>query len=314
MSGNETILQKADWAVGDLSSGGLLNPDQANTFIRKLLVQPTILKQTRSVVMNSPSMNINKIQFGTRSLHPGVSGTGLAVGDRSKPTTEQINLNSKEVIAEIRLPYDLIEDNIERGNIGMHQDVGGVATSGGIKDTIMDLIAERAALDLEELAILGDTASGDPYLALVDGYLKSMTSNVVDNASAGISKTMFKTGIQTMPDQYLRNKAAMRHWVSVNNEVDYRDALANRETTLGDQQIQGVAPVFGFGVPVESASLLPAAQGMFTDPLNLLFGIQRKISIETDKDISARVYIIVLTSRVDFQIEEELATVKYLNI
>lgn len=315
MSTNAELMKKADLAVADLAAnGGLLLPEQANAFIRKLLVQPTILSQARPVVMNSPTMKINKIQFGSRILRKATSATALLSADRSKPTTEQIDLASKEVIAEVNLPYDVIEDNIERGNIGQRTDSSTGGATGGLKDTIMTLIAERAALDLEELALLGDTASGDPYLALVDGYLKKATSNVVDVAGVKISKDVFKAGLQAMPDQYLRNRAAMKHWVSVDNEVEYRDSVANRETALGDAQIQGTSPIFGFGVPVEAASLMPAAKGLFTFPQNLLFGIQRQIHVEVDKDIRARVYIIVLTARVDFEIEEELAVVKYNNI
>jgi len=315
MTTNSKILQKADWVIGDLTpTTGLLSPEQANIFIRKLLIQPTILRQARAVTMSAPTRKINKIQFASRILKPGVSGTALSVGDRSKVTTEQIELNTKEVIAEIRLPYDVIEDNIERGNIGMATDTGGTPTTGGIKDTIMTLIAERAALDLEELSLHGDTLSGDPYLALVDGYLKLATSNVVDNSLAGANRAMFSAGLKAMPDQYLRSRASMRNWLSVNNEIDYREALGNRETSLGDAQIQGTAPVFGAGVPVESAAILNNSTGLMTNPLNMLFGIQRQIHIETAKDITARVYIIVLTARVDFQLEEELAVVKYTNI
>lgn len=325
---NSELIKKADWALGDLSvdppSGGKLQPEQANQFIRKLLIQPTLLRTVRSVPMISPTRKINKIQFASRIMRNAavdtVSGvSGLAPADRSKPTTEQIELNTKEVIAEIRLPYDVIEDNLERGNIGQHQDVGGSPTSGGIKDTIMTLIAERAALDLEELALHGDTLSGDTYLQTTDGYLKRMTSNVVNFGNATIDKSLFKAGLKTMPDQYLRNRGLMRHYVSVDKEIEYRDTLANRETTLGDGQIVSGGPVFGYGVPVDTLATISLTatgedSGFLTYPQNLLFGIQRDIWIETDKDISARVYIIVLTARIDFQIEEELACVKYTNV
>ena len=311
---NKDLMQKADWSVGDLSTGGLLNDEQSNQFIRKLLVQPTILNQSRVVTMSSPQRQINKIQFSSRILKPAVSNVALAVGDRSAPTTEQVLLATTEVIAEVRLPYDVIEDNIERGNIGMHTDTNGTPTSGGIRDTIMTLIAERAALDLEELALLGDTGSGDPFLALLDGWLIQSTTNVVDIAGAEISKDTWKQGLQAMPDQYLRNRPAMRHFCSVDNEIAYRDSLANRETALGDAQIQGTSPVFGFGVAVDAAALMPASNGLTTNPLNMIFGIQRDIHIETDKDISARVYIIVLTMRMDFKYEEEEAVVKYTNL
>jgi len=315
MPTNAELMKKADLALSDMNTnGGLLEAEQGNLFIRKLLVQPTILRQARAVRMISPQMKVNKIQFGSRILHAGTQGTALGLSDRSKPTTEQIQLSTKEVIAEVRLPYDVIEDNIEGGNIGERNDTSTGGMTGGLKDTIMDLIIERVALDLEELALLGDTGSGDAYLALLDGWLVQATSNVVDMTSAPISKDMFKQGLQTMPDQYLRNLQQLRHYVSVDNEIAYRDSLANRETALGDSQIQGTSPVFGFGVAVEKASLMPAASGLLMPPQNMIFGIQRQIHIETDKDISAREYKIVVTLRVDMLFEEEGAVVKYSNI
>jgi len=304
-------------ALADLASGGLLLPEQADAFIRKLLIQPTLLNQVRVVTMNSPQRNINKIGFGQRILKKATSATALAAGDRSKPTTSQVTLNTDEVIAEVRLPYDVIEDNIERGNIntaGANSDPKPIL--GGLKDTIISMIAERAALDLEELAILGDSTDLDPYIALKEGYLKLSTDHVVDAAAATIDKSLFKAGLQAMPDQYMRNLAQLRHFVSVNNEIEYRDTIASRETNAGDQQFvaQGQNPVFGFGVPLNSVSLMPGDQGLLTHPMNLIMGIQRQISIEVDKNISERVFIIVLTARVDFQIEETDAVVKYTNI
>lgn len=320
MSANSNLLQKADWAIGDLTANsGLLNPEQANAFIRKLLIQPTLLAQARRVVMNSPTRKINKIQFASRILKAGyTSGLSRALDDtanreRSKPTTEQIELNTKEVIAEVRLPYEVIEDNLERGNIGLSRDGSG-ASNGGIVSTIMDLIAERAALDLEELAILGNTGSADPFLALTDGYLQRFTSNVVDAGGAVISRTILKNGSKTMPTQYRRNRAQMRHYVSTENEIEYRDTLANRETSVGDAMHQSLAPVYAAGTQVEGVGLMPSANGLLTHPLNLIFGIQRQIHIESDKDIQRREYIIVLTARVDMQVEEELAGVKYINL
>jgi hypothetical protein len=320
MSANETLLQKADWAIGDLTANsGLLNPEQANAFIRKLLIQPTLLAQARRVVMNAPTRKINKIQFASRILKAGyTAGLSRTLDDtanreRSKPTTEQIELNTKEVIAEVRLPYEVIEDNLERGNIGLSRDGGG-SPSGGIVSTIMDLIAERAALDLEELAILGDTGSSDPYLALTDGYLARFTSNVVDAGGANISRTIMKNGSKTMPTQYRRQRSQMRHYLSTEQEIEYRDTLANRETSYGDGMHQAVSTVWAAGTPVEGVGLMPGSQGLLTHPLNLIFGIQRQIHIESDKDIQAREYIIVLTARVDMQVEEELAGVKYANL
>lgn len=316
MSGNSEIIRKADMTLADLSSGGLLSSEQSNSFIRKLRLQPTLLRQARTVVMNAPQRKINKIGFGSRIMRKATSGTALDQSDRSKPTTEQVDLNTKEVIAEIRLPYDVIEDNIEQGNInaaGANAAPGMV--SGGIKDTIIDLIAERAALDLEELALLGDTTgSGDPYLEMLDGFLKQANSNVVDVAGSPISRTMFKNGLKTMPKEYLRNLTAIRNFVSHNNHIEYRDTLAARETTQGDSANGGGFTTYAHGVPVEGAALMPEASGILTPPQNLIFGVQRQLSLEVDKIITERVFVIVLTARVDFKYEEEDAVVKYNNI
>lgn len=311
-----SILQKADMAVADLASGGLLNPEQTDRFIEIIHSEPTILKQARFEKMNSPKKNIDKMGFATRIMRPAVSGTGLAVGDRSKPTTDQIQLDAKELIAEVRLPYDVIEDNIERGNI----NAAGANSSpkpvtGGVKDTIMKLIGKRVALDLEELGLLGDTAHAtDTYLQVLDGYLKQITSNTVDHSAAAISKALFKNGLKTLPKQFHRDKTSLRNLISVAQETEYRNSLSDRVTGLGDSMIQGFSGVYGFGVPVQPTALMPEDQGILSPMLNLIWGVQRKVSVETDKDISARVYIIVVTVRTDFKIEDENAAVKYTNL
>ena len=317
---NRELLRKADIALSDLTAdGGLLTPEQGNAFIRKLILQPTMLAVIRIVEMNAPQRNINKIQFGTRILRAGVSATALSVGDRSKPTTSQVQLNTNEVVAEVRLPYDVIEDNVERGNIGLNTDGSGgqgSPASGGLVDTIQTLMVEAASRDLEELAIQGDTAATDDYLALEDGFLTDLTANgnVVDVLDASVARAMFKSGLQSLPPQYHRDRASMMHFLSVDNEIEYRDTLASRATGLGDNTITGFNPVFGFGVPLQPVHLMPNDHGVFTNPLNLVMGIQRQITLEYDKDISSRVYKLVLSARVAMVVEEAEAAVVYNNI
>ena len=42
---------------------------------------------------------------------------------------------------------------------------------GELRQTILEMIAEAAGRDMEEVIINGDTASGDPFLATLDGLL-----------------------------------------------------------------------------------------------------------------------------------------------
>lgn len=311
---NQEIIQKADLALSDLATAGKLNDEQSDRFIRKLMNTPTILQACRTVTMNAPQRKINKIGFGTRMLRSAAadapSGSALSSSNRYKPTLEQVLVSTDEVIAEINLPYDVIEDNIERGQT----DVALQGSPGGLHQTIVDMMAERAALDLEELGLLGDTLSGDTYLAMTDGWLKLAASNVVNAGGATISKDVLKAGVKAMPDKYLRNRAAMKQWVSIDNETELRDTYANRQTPLGDTMLQGTTPLYMHGSQVVGASSMPSTDALYCDPLNLIFGIWRNIQVEYDKDIRARTFIIVLTARVGFQIEETEATVHYTNI
>ncbi len=321
MSTNKSLLEKADIAMADLTSaGGALSPEQGSSFIRKLILEPTLIRQARIVEMSSPQRKINKIGFGARILRKAVSATALTQSQRSKPTTSQITLNSSEQIAEVRLPYDVLEDNIERAQAANNE--ASNSGPGGLRQTILDLIAERAALDLEELALKADVTytSGDvddqAYLSQFDGWLKiaATSGNVVDASQATVSKELFKAGLKALPKQYMRNKAAMRQFVSVNQEIEYRDTLANRVGQLGDGMTTGQMDAYAYGTLVSPVQLMPEDKGLFTNPLNLIFGIQRQVSMEYDKDITARVYIIVLTCRIAFQVEEPEALVYYQNI
>lgn len=301
---NKDIIEKADIAVSDLvGTGGYLNPTQANTFIRMLIDQPTVVNAIRVVPMNAPTMEINKIGFTSRILKAApASGTALIANNRSKPTTDQVNLSTTEVIAEVHIPYDVLEDNIERGKL---------------EDTIMALIAERASLDIEELVLLGDTGSGDAFLALKNGIIVQAISNVVDysdSSDRSIRKEIFKHGIKAMPNKYLRARSKLNFWVSPDAETEYADALSNRETVLGDGKINKWTPNYAYGVPVVSAALMPNSTYIFTNPKNVILGVQRQVMIETDRDIRARVLVVVLTMRLDIKFEEEESVVKCVGL
>lgn len=303
MTNREVIaVQKADQALADLAAGGLLNTEQTNTFFRKVIDQPTIVNEARTVGMSSPKREINKVGFGTRILRRASQTAGsraLIEADRAKADFGKVTLDVKELIAEVRLPYEVVEDNIEREDF---------------TDTIMELIAERVSLDLEELVLLGDTGSADNYLATLNGVLKLMSTNTVDAQGNSINKDVFRDSVKAMPDRYLRTRDRMRFYVSVDNETQYRDSIANRQTGLGDATLTGLSPVYAFGTPVAPVALMPGTKGIFLDPKNIIIGFHREVMIETDKIIAERVWQIVLTLRVDVVLEEEEATVQIQNL
>ncbi len=306
----QDIVQRADLALTDLSAnGGLLTVEQQDQFIRNLIDQPTIIRESRTVPMASPRMEINKIGFGSRILKPATQTGGanddgsndrhLLETDRSKVDLGKVTLQTVEVIAEVHIPDEVLEDNIERGDMA---------------DTILALIAERAALDLEELIIQGDSASGDTYLALFDGVLALSTANVVDAGGAPVNITMFNDMKKAMPTRYRRNLNTLRFYNSMDVESDYRVQVASRGTALGDATLTGNSPLPVLGVPLRGVALMPNASGLLINPQNIIWGIQRNIRIERDRDIRARTWIIVLTMRIALEIEEVDAVVKLINL
>jgi len=292
------VLNKAQLTVADLvTNGGYLTAEQNNRFIRDIQNTPTIVNQMRVVPMNNPTMELNKIGFSERILRAAPASGALSAADRAKPTTGKVELMTKAVRAGVRLPYDVLEDNIERGSL---------------ETTIMQLITERAALDIEELVLLGDTSSDDSYLALLDGILKQANQHIVDytSAPAAMTKTVFKDMVKAMPNKYLRNRREFRFYISPDAETEYVDSIADRQTLLGDTKINTWTPNSPYGIPMESAALMPNAKGILTHPKNMILGIQRNIMIETDKDIEAQELIIVVSMRLDAKFEEIDAVVK----
>ncbi len=312
MSTFAEILQKADLALSDLtSSGGLLLPEQQDTFFRKVIDAPTILNQVRYVQMKGPKLEINKVGFGSRiaraanqgtisSPRSGEEGTrALARADRIKPDLSKITLESDEIIAEINLPYETLEDNIEGDRF---------------QETLMTMIAQALARDFEEKLILGDAASADSYLALSDGLLVEATSNIVNHGGATISVDLFENMVNALPVRYHNFLDQMRFFTSKTREVNYRAQVAKRQTQLGDQALTSSNPVDVLGVPLKGASQMPNSNALLVAPKNILWGMQRDVRIETARDIRERVIIVVITARIAHKYEEEDMVVKATNI
>jgi len=304
------IVQRADLALADLTAnGGILDPEHQDTFYRNILDEPTILREARGVQMGAPEWRLPKIGLGSRILNPASQGSGaqdngtnnrhLAANKRFRPDFGQITMKSEEFIAEIHIHDEVLEDNLEKGNL---------------TQTILQLMAERIALDLEELILLADKASADPYLAKLDGVLKRSSAHVVDAATKGVNVGLFNDMKKALPTKFRRNLNTMRFYTSMDVESDYRVRVAARSTALGDSVLTGGQNVPVLGIPLKGIALMPQANALLINPQNILWGIQRNVRIERDRDIRARTWIIVVTLRVAMCLEEPDAVVKLTNL
>jgi HK97 family phage major capsid protein len=305
---NRSLIEKADLALQDLvTGGGYLQPEQSMKFMRLLVKQSKLLAMTTVRPMKAPKAQVSQVKFGTRVLRPGQENVALTLAQRSKPDFKKVELDAELFKAEVHLTDEVLEDNIEAGDF---------------RQTVMELLTDAIARDMEELVINGDTASVDPFLATLDGILKQSTSNVVDANGAALSKDFLDDLLRVLPSEYRNDKTALRFLCAVDSEQDYRSTLAERATAAGDRFLEESPPVMYSGVPLAPIPLWPETQGpnnnrtsiVLTHPKNIVVGIWRQVKIETDRDISAGHLKIVATLRFDTKYVEEPGTAKLIGL
>lgn len=300
---NRKLIEKADLALSDLQSGnGYLADEQADAFIRLAIKESKLLQQITVTPMNSPRVERSKIRFAGRVLRPGTPAAALAASDRVKPDLSNYVLESKLFKAEARIDDVTLEDQIERDSF---------------KDTIMATLSEAVGRDVEFVAIQGDTASATPLLAVLDGFLKQATSNIVDFSSAPLTKDGLRDMLKSLPEEFSVIER-LKYYTARNARIDYRDSLSNRQTDMGDAMLMTQRDTTMYtDMPVESIPEWPdggSTSVLLTDPRNLTVGFQRQIRFEMDRDVSAGVNIMVATVRFDVKIQEVSATSKGINV
>jgi hypothetical protein len=306
---NLTAIEKADLAVSDLTgTAGALQPAQQKEFLRILINESVMMKQVYVKEMASRQELFEKTRFGSRVLRAGAEATALSSGDRVKPDLSKVTLTPSLFKAEVRLNNEVLEDQIERESFAQ---------------TVLEMLAERIGLDIDELIVNGDTASGDTFLASFDGMLKAATSNVVAGGTVALNKAHLRDMQKSMPSEFLRNKEKLRYFTSVDAEIDYRDSIMNRQTPLGDGTFVGRDGDVGYGkTPVIPVPVFPENQGAGTnetsvllmDPKNWVTGVWRDITVETDKDVPAGVTIFVASLRLGGKYLHEPAVVKLTGV
>jgi len=303
----DEILEKA-FTTSDLSTGGLLAPDQAARFVQGVISESVILKEVRKVPMIANKRQIDKIAWGSDILQkPNVVGTIPSA--TSKPTTSKVTLDAQEIIVAIDLGYDALEDSIEGKNLF---------------DTILDMTNEEVAFELEKLLIQGDTAGEtSDYLEILDGLIKQITSHSEDAASQTMDDDILFDMLKILPEKYLKKESAWRFYVSPKAKLDYVKALADKNVDQAfvryllenrDPYFQGIPVV---KVPAISTynigSASPASNGSYAfliKPSNIVWGVHRDITYEFDRVPRKRIVEVTMTMRVDFKLEEEDAVVE----
>ncbi len=319
MENQATLIKDALSTADFKTAGGYLNSEQSSKFLRGVIDQPTLLNTVRSIIIDGENKKIEKIGFGQRIMRAGVENTALTADKYAKPQFGKVELTTKELVAEVRLSYDTLETNIERAQL---------------KNTIIQMIQERVALDIEELILQGDKDSSDAYLAILDGFLKKASGHIVDAQNTEISLTHFSQLIRSVPKKYIRNMNDWTLYTSRNIDLSWKEQIASRNTVAGDRFLLENTNATALGYKIVPIAMMPEnltydptkftpdsgdevdglGAVLFTNPQNLIVGFTRKVQMEQDKDISARQHIIVVTLKLDAAIEETDAVGKLINL
>ncbi len=282
------LLRKAILTVGNgEGSGDFGGPsqapvsiEQATEFIELMTAGQSILSDVRQVNSSAAKWNEPVIDFSGRITRPGVEANRLDYTQRAKPVTALVELDTDLLRAEVPVSDEVFEDNVAGEKL---------------RATLDRMVADRVGYDIEDLAVNGDETSGDPYLALQDGWLVKARAggNTVTGGSYDSGRdyqAIFKALLKSLPQRFLRNiRANGRYYVPLRLEIEWRDVLAGRGTPLGDLMLTTEGDLRYQGIKIVGvANMEPAddtdASILLAHAANLYAGFHRNIRFETFRD------------------------------
>ena len=243
MATTQELLEKT-LETADFGSGGHLNPEQQDEFVRLTRVFSTLLERVRFVRMKQPRMDIDKMHIGEPVTVSTDENTDPGV--LSKPKFNKVELSAKKVKSAWNITTEVLQANIE---------------GDAFEQTLFSQMVRRISHDLEALAVSGDTTivGADPTAALLvrlDGWVKqSDSAHIVDADGLNIDKEIFSQMLRDMPKQF-RNDPDLRWIMSDTLVQDWLSLLSERADSVGVGALQG-ENVKPFGIPILSVPLFP---------------------------------------------------------
>lgn len=288
----EEMLKELDNAfkaitVSDLGSA-VLQPEKFQQFVQTAQNASSILNDARRFDMMSDKKDIDRVGYGSRLLKDEANLAEV------KPTFATNRLDVVKVRGVTGLTDDTLEENIARGNL---------------EDLLIQLMATRAGLDIEELGVKGDSGSGDTYLALTDGWNKlagvQLTGTTDTDFDQDDVESMLEEMLIALPQPYRRNRQNLRYYVAFNVENAYRNVLRSRGTGLGDTAQVGAGGIAYKGIPLIEVPNMPSNAGTLTPRDNIVWGVFREIRMEKDRIPATETTNFYISAKVDFHYEDE---------
>ena len=295
----------------DLGDSGTLPREMFDEFFREVQNQAAVLDAVRTVPIGRSKTRIPTISVGERLRRGQAENNDQDLSDVS---TGHVDIDAEKGSVYWDLTRETVEENPEREDLA---------------DTILTMMAQQWAVDTEDLAFNGDeedASGGDSqaFLSQNDGWFQvaeDESSPVYDHQETDtdqpIDTDLFHNTIQTLESKYLReiNGQAPVFMLNSKQLQEYGYNLTDREDGLGAAVLMADTDVNPFGYDIIGSPVVPEGEGLFTNPMNLIYALRYDVRIEVatetdktfDNDLFARYKIV---GKDDFQIQDSDAVVR----
>jgi hypothetical protein len=281
------------------ATGGKLSPETADRFIDWVIQKQAALSRITTRRMLAPQGHIDELTVSRRSMRKAVDGEAPTVADAIG--TKRRTLTTVEVIWAEDITLTFLEDNIERRGAEAH---------------IARLIATQFGNDANDLGWNGDdsedSSGGDPFRSINQGWIRlAQDDNQVNDVDASDNSGDDATcsgvlgeAMRSLPVEYL-GLGDLGYFMPLPFCQRYAEELSQRKTPLGDQVMVNGFPVLRyFGLPViPEVHLYEFTQdkGMLTPLSNLVFGVQRVVTVDAEWRPRKRAVEYTVTARIDYE-------------
>lgn len=298
---NEEALERVI-TTDDLGEGGTMPREVFDEFYTQVQEEAELLNMVRTEPVNQDQSRIPK----------------LGVGERQR----QGQSEATEPNSYATIQTDFVDINTEKGSVYWDltpEDLDNNPEGDALADRILELMSNQFGIDTQDLAVNGDE-SGSGFVTQNDGWLTYALNNGAPNlawesddgsgtiTADPINTELFNQMIMNMPDRYLGRTDPV-FFTSRKQLHSYRNEVGGADSDAAMAVLMSGSDLTPFEYDIVAPTAWPNDQVLFTDPMNLVYALQRNADVnvvmDTDKtheqDLEARYAI---HAKDDFVIEE----------
>lgn len=210
--------------ANDFLNGGLANADRRNAF--ETFVRGTNDMMNLADIEFTKTLRVqhDKEWIGRRVLEAGTEATTFT--NNKEPDYDGGTTTLVKLTGQYKVSYEALVENIE-----------GKGYQAGLTRRFM----EKAAYDISDIAVNGDTSSIDTFYAKFNGfYKKSDDAYVIDAEGNTINRNIFYAGFEGLPREARRRKNQLKWFGNTLLQSNWRQVYGDRATLGGDSATRGI--------------------------------------------------------------------------